>query len=277
MARQSKNTVDYFPHNVHSGKTMFIVEGKFGNDGYAFWFKVLEMLGSNENHYVDCRDTDNWEFLLAKTKVSNDLANEILLTLSNLNAINSELWAQKIIYSENFIANISDAYNRRNSNCMQLKDICKYLKVKCKHKSRSVKSSDTEIPKVKESIVKDSKENTASGLSCYLLIKIWDRKPDYKLPKLTEWVKDMDLILRVDKRPPEIVRKIIDWCQQDNFWQSNILSVSKLRKQFDQLELKSNAEQNRGTQSNNGTYPKTGGIQSGVDKKYTARKVSVES
>ena len=51
--RPKKAIVDYFPHFVSHGKTMFTIEMKYGNDGYAFWFKLLEILGSTENHYID--------------------------------------------------------------------------------------------------------------------------------------------------------------------------------------------------------------------------------
>ena len=44
-------------------------------------------------------------------------------------------------------------------------------------------------------------------------------------------------MLRHDKRKPEIIEKVILWCQGDDFWQNNILSTGKLRKQFDRLEM----------------------------------------
>jgi hypothetical protein len=34
------------------------------------------------------------------------------------------------------------------------------------------------------------------------------------------------------------VERLIEWCQVDSFWHSNILSPAKLRKQFTQLVLK---------------------------------------
>ena len=46
MARPAKTSVDYFPHMAHSGKTIAILEARWGNDGYAFWFKLLELLGT---------------------------------------------------------------------------------------------------------------------------------------------------------------------------------------------------------------------------------------
>jgi hypothetical protein len=32
---------------------MHIIETKYGNDGYACWFKLLEQLGKANNHYLD--------------------------------------------------------------------------------------------------------------------------------------------------------------------------------------------------------------------------------
>ena len=63
-----------------------------------------------------------------------------------------------------------------------------------------------------------------------------------KPPIVTEsWTKDIRLMIERDGRSVEQIRFIIDWCQDDSFWRSNILSPSKLRAKFDQLRL--NAEQ----------------------------------
>jgi hypothetical protein len=109
MARPKKQTVEYFPHYVNSGKTMFILENNFGNDGYAFWFKVLELLGITDGHVYDCRNTADWEFLLAKTHVSEVLANSILKKLADLDAIDSELWDKRLIWSDNFVKNLNSS------------------------------------------------------------------------------------------------------------------------------------------------------------------------
>jgi len=45
-------------------------------------------------------------------------------------------------------------------------------------------------------------------------------------------------MIRIDNREPEEIEKVIDWCQEDSFWSSNILSTSKLRDKFTQLLLK---------------------------------------
>ncbi len=76
------------------------------------------------------------------------------------------------------------------------------------------------------------------GLSELLLEKILSRNPKFKKPNLQTWAKDIDLMIRVDHRSPEDISRVLEWSQADPFWQSNILSTAKLRKQFDQLFVK---------------------------------------
>lgn len=114
MSRPKKATVDYFPHSCNHKQTMFIIEQRFGNDGYAFWFKLLEMLGSTEGHYLDLNETETWEFLQAKTHLAGDICKSILELLSKLKAIDPDLWEKQVVWSDNFIAGISRVYaNRR--------------------------------------------------------------------------------------------------------------------------------------------------------------------
>lgn len=114
MARPLKKGVDYFPHDCISGKTLFIVEQKYGNDGYSFWFKLLEFLGSKEGHYLDCNDIADMEFLQAKTRLDAETVFNILDLLAGLEAIDKELWAAKVVWTQGFIDRISDVYvNRR--------------------------------------------------------------------------------------------------------------------------------------------------------------------
>lgn len=80
----------------------------------------------------------------------------------------------------------------------------------------------------------DSKEYILSSL---LLEKIRTNNHKFKEPNLNTWCSEMDKILRIDKRPPEDIEAVIRWCQEDDFWHKNILSPSKLRKQFDKLYM----------------------------------------
>jgi len=82
-------------------------------------------------------------------------------------------------------------------------------------------------------------------LSELLLNLILERRNGFKKPDLQKWAKHIDLMIREDKRDPEEIEKVIKWCQADKFWQNNILSPRKLRKQFDQLALKMQGDKSK--------------------------------
>jgi hypothetical protein len=92
---------------------MFILEQEYGNDGYAFWFKLLEMLGNTEGHCLKLASEADWRFLAAKTRLEVDICRKILDLLAVLGAIDPELWEKEMVWSDNFVANISDAYRKR--------------------------------------------------------------------------------------------------------------------------------------------------------------------
>ena len=152
MARPQKRTVDYFPHHCSHGKTMFIIEQKFGNDGYAFWFKLLEMLGRNDGHVIDVRNEAEWEYLISVTRVDDQTCEDILNLLAKLQAIDPELCENRIIWCQNFVDGIKDAYRYRTSET-PIRPSIPYKK------PTSTGVSDIRNPetKVKETKVKKSK------------------------------------------------------------------------------------------------------------------------
>ena len=101
---------------------------------------------------------------------------------------------------------------------------------------------------VKLSYIKLREDKVATQefrLSEYLVKLIKERNENFKQPPLEKWAENIDLMIRVDKRDPEEIKEVIEWCQQDEFWQDNILSTSKLRKQYDQLIMKMNKGSNQ--------------------------------
>jgi len=73
----------------------------------------------------------------------------------------------------------------------------------------------------------------------YLRSWIVKNNPKHKFRgSLNSWDSEMERIIRIDERTVDDVKKVIKWCQCDSFWKANIMSVKKLRNQFDQLTLK---------------------------------------
>lgn len=116
MARPQKKNADYFSHDAHHGKTIFILESRWGNDGYAVWYKILERLTASDNHCINCNNRSDVMHLSAYCRISESTLMEILEFLAEVSAIHQGFWRQKYIYSPNLVERLSGAYrNRINS------------------------------------------------------------------------------------------------------------------------------------------------------------------
>lgn len=83
------------------------------------------------------------------------------------------------------------------------------------------------------------------GLACLLRQRILETNSRARITEkqVVAWGRQADLMLRVDNRTVEEISSLIEWSQRDPFWRGNILSMRKLREQFDQLTVKSRAKQ----------------------------------
>ena len=237
MARPKKQTVDYFPHIANSGKTMFILESKFGNDGYAFWFKLLELLATTDGHVYDCRNSAHWQFLLAKTNQGEESANNILSLLADLEAIDKELWRKKVIWCQNLVDNITDVYKKRKAEVPQKPDINSFCEQKptsagvstdgnsSKEDIEEVSTSENPQSKVKETKVNKTKgkENNSSNVHRFYQ-ENFGMANSHIVQDLESWSNDLssDVVLlalqkAIEKDAPYSYAKAImkNWAAKD--------------------------------------------------------------
>jgi hypothetical protein len=99
--------------------------------------------------------------------------------------------------------------------------------VNCKHDVNTLANTDTDT---------DTDINTS--LSELLVSLIKKNNPKFKQPNIKTWSKHIGKMIRIDKRDPKDIKEMIEWCQADTFWQSNILCTEKLREKYDQLVMK---------------------------------------
>lgn len=155
MARPKKQTVDYFPHYCKHKKTMFIIEQNYGNDGYAFWFKLLELIGDTEGHCLDLNDEATFEYLQAKTRLSRETCSSILNLLAKLHAIDKKLWSEKIVWCQNFVDGVAPVYANRRVETPERPSFYKQ-----KPRSGKVSTSRNPQSKVEETRVEESTSST---------------------------------------------------------------------------------------------------------------------
>lgn len=266
MTRPQKQTVDYFSHDAKPGKTLFILESKWRNDGYAFWFKLLSLLCETDGHAYDAGNTAGMVYLTSKTLLNEQTATEILDLLANLGNIDRDLWQQKrLIWCQSLVDRLKDVYSKRKCG-VPSKPVFEL------HIPESTELSAPEIPmsgvigpgnpqsKVKESKGKESTKEVppmnpeAVRLAQLLLSSIQSWKPDFACQNIRSWEKDIATML-IKGRDPQLIEKIIRWLPSDNYengdrwkgWRRNILSAGKLREKFDQLDIASRSEKKLNT------------------------------
>ena len=247
MARPERNNVDYFPHSVVHGDKMFIVEDRYGNDGYALWFKLLEQLGKKDFHFIEL-DTMQKKYLSALFKVKEELMMEIIEELANIGAIHEDLFnSHNIIYSQKFVQSIADAYSRRTNKCMQLSDLCLHLQLKCKQKPCYCGQCGSINPQsiVEEIKLEETKEKTGYSFEQFWLD--YDKKVgpkdrvQKKFEKLSE--KDRNCIGEYipkykSAQPEKKFRKNPETFLNQKAWNDELINANKI----------SNGERNRGAQ-----------------------------
>jgi len=90
-----------------------------------------------------------------------------------------------------------------------------------------------------------NKDSTQLLLAQYLYACIKVNCPKFKTQpdaKMQKEAHAINLMMERDSRTPEEIEDVITWCQDNDFWQSNILCVGKLRKQFDKLFMQMQQE-----------------------------------
>jgi len=178
MARPKKNTAEYFPHLCNHGKKMAYIERRYGNDGYAVWYKILEKLAEANDHYLYLENEIEADFLAGYCLVDLEKLNAILEDLVKVNALDNGAWKKKIVYSCTLLDSLADLYARRKDKPMTLMQILKQV-------------SGVNVDIKPHSIGKDSIEEDS---------KLEERKAKEDAVVL-EWVEYLNSALNKQHRP----------------------------------------------------------------------------
>ena len=139
---------------------------------------------------------------------------------------------RKKILTQNGIENMNRVV--QNEGVVQPLDIPVQNKDTNYTKDNYTKNNKTNIyisPKINEN--KATQEDI--DLAILLESKIRERMPNIQDPNISHWSEDIRKMRTIDKRNSNEILGAILFSQQDDFWQSVILSAAKVRKHFDKL------------------------------------------
>lgn len=105
MARPIKQGLDYFPHDTDSvnDEKIEALRMLFGNDGYAFYFILLERIYRTANFELDVSDAETILILSKKINVSDDVFKQMLACAIKRGCFDAEIYEKSGILTSNGI------------------------------------------------------------------------------------------------------------------------------------------------------------------------------
>lgn len=154
MARPKKEGMDYFPHDTDAvnDEKVEALRMLYGNDGYAFYFILLERIYRSKNAELDVSDAETLQILSRKVGIQKDLFDRILETCLKRDCFDSAAYEERGVLTSNGIKKrVAPVIEKRET-----------MRQKYVSSNKEVSDSETlqKPDKVKESKGKESKEES---------------------------------------------------------------------------------------------------------------------
>ena len=232
----------WFKHISDSADDPFIEEliFKFGYFGYAAFFIIIEVYAREFKPEPGWKLSCTLRHLMKKMQLTrrermlNFLSSPKVLKKWDVVLEGDEV----IIFIPKFLELLDE------TTLKKLRALAK----KTGTKPEQNRTKDVDKDKDKDKDKRYSPNSDEFRLSSLLYSLILKRNTRHKKPDIQKWAYHIEKTIQINKRTPDEIEKVIKWCQKDDFWQNNILSTEKLRKQFDTLYLKMNERSNDGKQ-----------------------------
>jgi predicted phage replisome organizer len=201
--------------------------------------QTLEQFGMIEMHADGKVDVINWEKhqstdKLARTKQQNRLRQQKYYYRTKLREIGVEVDKVDLPDDPEKLKEILEELEEKPNVSLTLANgtEVRSKKLDVRGKKKEVNSSHDSAK------AKYDDDSPYMKLAKRLFEHIKQRNPKQKEPTWQTWADDFRKTVELDNREVDEVTKVLDWSQQDDFWQNNVLSPAKFRKQYDQLYLK---------------------------------------
>ncbi|RJX27167.1 MAG: DUF4373 domain-containing protein [Dethiobacter sp.] len=162
MARPIKEGMDYFPHDTDAANDEKIeaLRALYGNDGYAFYFILLERIYRTSSFELDICDAETMQILANKVAVTPELFDKMLQTALKVGCFDRQAYGKKNVLTSNGIKKRAE-YVKAKRKKMRDKYHTDKTGVSGAETGEET-GAETPQSKVKESKEKESKENKSN-------------------------------------------------------------------------------------------------------------------
>lgn len=232
MARPKKEGMDYFPHDTDAVNDEKIEALRFlyGNDGYAFYFILLERIYRTKEFELDVSDAETIQILSRKVGVNEEKFLQMLETSLKRNCFDKTTYEERKVLT-------SDGIKKRASVVVE-----KRVKMREKYQEAKEEVSDAEtIQETRvestQSKVKESKEKESKVKKDYTS-KIKDLLTTFSdIPNFTELNKQYWNVIRETRKTKNVQASVI--YNNMNLWKNYDSAIV-------QYALKTHIEEHKG-------------------------------
>jgi hypothetical protein len=129
MARPKKEGMDYFPHDTDAvnDEKIEALRLLYGNDGYAFYFILLERIYRTNNFELDVSDAETIQILSKKVDVNEEKFRQMLETSLKRGCFDQQAYEERKVLTSNGIkkraSNVVEKRVKMREKYQQEKDI----------------------------------------------------------------------------------------------------------------------------------------------------------
>jgi len=125
MARPERHDVDYFPFIAKRGKTLNILQSRYGLEGIGFFTNLLRFLAATPDHYYCIKEELDMLNFFAETGLPDTEKGIAMIEMMvKTEKLDRDLWeSHRVIVCPAFLDSIKDAYDRRSNPIITLEEI----------------------------------------------------------------------------------------------------------------------------------------------------------
>jgi hypothetical protein len=125
MARPDRHDVDYFPFFAKRGKTLNILQSKYGLEGIGFFTNLMRFLALTPDHYYCIKEEYDKLNFFAEIGITEEEKGIAMIELMvKTGKLDQMLWENhKVIACEAFLESLEDAYKRRSNEIITIDEI----------------------------------------------------------------------------------------------------------------------------------------------------------
>ena len=208
MARPIKEGMDYFPHDTDAvnDEKVEALRALYGNDGYAFFFILLERIYRTPQAEIDVSDAETTQILARKVGISDQKFKEILATALKWGCFDKIAYQDRGILTSNGIKKRTQVVIEKRES---MRD--KYHKSKVGGVSSPISDAET-TPETTQSKVKKSKVKKSINDHFAIFWKAYPKKKSKgQAEKVFAQINPDDQLLQTILSAIEQAKKSDDW------------------------------------------------------------------